>query len=226
MAYICLIRDDIPAGTMQVLDLWPNTSQRNQSIDPVGQTKYLTYLTNSTVATTTSGGGVITTNAAYTGLAAYLIENVEKGGLAAGTGALTAADANTISAAIIAAMEASTAMGLAAVNALIAATAANSELTSYGGSASTGSLADVLKILAGGEWITPAGTTVSTTGVFTASPSGMFTSGQYRATYAGQVLSSSVDEGQLAGFMFASFEYGGTAGAAVVVYDADGALIV
>ena len=195
MAYICLIRDDIPAGTMQVLDLWPNTSQRNQSIDPVGQTKYLTYLTNSTVATTTSGGGVITTNAAYTGLAAYLIENVEKG-------------------------------GLAAVNALIAATAANSELTSYGGSASTGSLADVLKILAGGEWITPAGTTVSTTGVFTASPSGMFTSGQYRATYAGQVLSSSVDEGQLAGFMFASFEYGGTAGAAVVVYDADGALIV
>lgn len=225
MAYICLIRDDIPAGTMQVLDLWPNTSQRNQAIDPVGQTKYLTYLTNSTVATTTSGG-VITTNAAYTGLAAYLIENVEKGGLAAGTGALTAADANTISAAIIAAMEASTAMGLAAVNVLIAATAANSELTSAGGSASTGSLADVLKILAGGEWITPSGATVSTAGVFTAAPEGAFTSGQYRATYAGQVLSSSVDAGQLAGFMSAAFEYGGVAGAAVCVYDAAGALIV
>lgn len=100
MPYICLRRTDIPAGILQVLDLWPNTSLRNAAVDPPGQTKYVSFRPqNETVAT--GAGPNFTTSAAYYGIAAYLLDNIVAGGLAAGTGALTAAQANTIAANIV-----------------------------------------------------------------------------------------------------------------------------
>lgn len=225
MPYICMIRTDIDDGILQVLDLYPNTSLRNLIYDPVGQTKYVNRCQNDVVATTASGGNDVTVNAA-SGVAAYLLDHVEAGGLAAGTGALTDANANTIADAIVAAMDAGTAMTLAAVNALLSATVADTELTDAGGSASTGVLADLLKVLAGGEYILPAGSITETpTGTFNTTPSGSFTTGQYRATYDGFALSASVAEGALSQFISSSYEYGGTTGAALVVYDDDGTVL-
>lgn len=225
MPYICMIRTDIDDGVLQVLDLYPNTSLRNAIYDAVGQTKYVDRCVSDTVATTTSGGNDVTV-AAYTGLAAYLLDHVEAGGLAAGTGALTDANANTIATNIIAAMDAGSASTLAALNALLSATVANTELTNAGGSASTGSLADVLKILAGGEYILPAGSITETpTGTFNPTQSGAFTTGQYRATYDSFALNASLGEGALSQFTSASYEYGGVTGAALIVYDDTGAVM-
>lgn len=224
--FVCVIRTDIPDGTLQCLDLKPNVSLRNFPYDPPGQTKYLRRAANDAVSTQTAGG-IITTISAQSGVGAYLIDNVEKGGLAAGTGALTLADANTISAAILAAMDAGTAMGLAAVNALIAATAANSELTSGGGSASTGTLAGLLSILGGGFYTVPSGAVLETAGVFTAAPTGTLDTTKYRPTWdtSSLQLSLNLAEGDLYQLTSANFTYLGTAAAAVLVYDAAGAVL-
>jgi hypothetical protein len=225
MPYICMRRTDIDDGVLQVLDLYPNTSQRNLIYDPVGQTKYVNRCANDTVATVASGGNDITVNA-YSGVGAYLIANVEAGGLAAGTAAMTDAQANAASAAIIAALNAGSAMTLAAVNVILSAAVADTELTNAGGSASTGSLADLLKILAGGEFILPAGSaTEIPTGTFNPAAKGSFTAGQYRNTYDSFALNASIGEGALSQFIATTYEYGGTAGAALVVYDDTGAVL-
>lgn len=217
MPYICMRRTDIPAGILQVLDLVPNTSQRNSIYDPQGQTKYIDRCQNDTVAT--SGGATATTSGEYKGIAAYLIDNVED---TPNADALTAAQANTIALAIVAALNAGSAMTLAAVNALIAATVAGSGLATGN---STGSLADVLKILAGGEYVLPSGSTTQTGSVFNVTRSGAFTTGQYRATYDTGAFQISLGDGYLAALLDAAFEYEGTAGAAVVVYSDAGAVL-
>lgn len=76
MPYICLARSDIPAGTVQVLDLAPNSSQRHPAYDPPGQTRYLRRPTTTSVGL--NPGGTLMTDA-Y-GLAAYLLDHVEAGG--------------------------------------------------------------------------------------------------------------------------------------------------
>jgi hypothetical protein len=80
MPYICLARNDIPDGTLQVTDLWPNTSLRNNSIDPPGQTRYINRLQNDAL-TLTNNAGVVTAQAtAINGLSAYLADTVAPGG--------------------------------------------------------------------------------------------------------------------------------------------------
>lgn len=217
MPYICLRRTDIPDGILQILDLVPNTSLRNSIYDPQGQTKYVDRAQNDTVAT--SGGATAVTSAEYKGVAAYLIDNVED---TPNGDALTAAQANTIALAIIAALDAGSAMTLVAVDALIAATVAGSGLATGN---STGSIADVLKILAGGEYVLPAGSTTQTGGVFNVTVSGAFTTGQYRATYDTGAFQISLGDGYLARLLESTFDYEGTAGAAVVVYSDTGALL-
>lgn len=78
MPYICLARGDVPDGTLQILDLLPNTSQRNSSIDPPGQTRYINRAQNGRVQFNTATGK---TGVAATGLQAYLMDHVEPGGI-------------------------------------------------------------------------------------------------------------------------------------------------
>ena len=222
MPYICMIRTDIPDGTLQVLDLDPNTSQRSLIYDPPGQTKYVNRCDNDTVATT-NVAGVITTNAAYTGVAAYLIDNIESGGLAAGTGALTFGNANTIALALIARMDTGAAMTLAAVNNVIQLTVVNTELSNAGGSASTGTIAELLQVLAGDLYTVAAGTTLQTAGVASLN-NGTFGTTTYRSTYDTGALKISFSEGALSDMVAATFSYLGTAGAALVVYSDTGAI--
>jgi hypothetical protein len=75
MPYICLARTDIPDGTLQVLDLQPNASQRT-IYDPPAQTRYLKRPRNTPVAFNADG----TLQGDVYGLAGYLLDRVEAGG--------------------------------------------------------------------------------------------------------------------------------------------------
>lgn len=223
MPFIAQRRTDIPDGVLQVLDLRPNTSQRNLIYEPPGQTKYVNRAVTDTVATT--GAGPITTSAEYKGLAAYLIDRVENSG-AGGDPALTADEANDIAAALQLRVDNGQSLELSDINAAINTPAgvSGSDLDGQLGN-STGTVEDVLRILAGGEYVVPAGTQVETAGnAFDATIAGAFTTGQYRETYSTGSLAISFGEGALSELTAATFEYLGTAGAAVVVYNDDGTL--
>lgn len=215
MPYICARRTDIPNGVLQVLDLWPNTSQRNQIYDPPGQSKYIRLPENDTVAVSSN-----VTLAEYAGVAAWLIDTIEDSG---DGGALSASQANTIAAAVLARMRTGAAMTTSAVNTVIQLTVAASGI---GVGASVGTLAQLLEILAGGNYVVPAGTGANTgAGQYKGTAAGSFTSGTYRGTYAGTALSASLAAGALYQLTQSTFDYEGTTGAAVVVYDDTGAVL-
>lgn len=226
--YVCIRRTDIPDGVLQILDLDPNESQRNLVYTTPGQTKYLRNRQNDRVFTHVDGLGNRYTNADYYGLAAYLLDHVEAGGLAAGTDALTFTEANDCAAAIIALVTASGAVSLATVNAAVAGVVADTEvIPTPGGSLSNGSLADILRILSGDQYLVPANSLRSDTGgtVFVAPPSGDFVDGVYRQLYNTSSFILSNAMGHIAGFKAATFEYDGVTGVAVVAYDELGAVL-
>lgn len=218
--YICVRRADIPDGSLQVLDLWPNESQRNYIYDPRGQTKYLSRADTSAVRTVAGGGGAILAAVELTGLAAYFIDHVEVG--AAGP-AMTASEADTAAAAVLAIVDAGTACDLAAIDGALNGAAAGASLT---GNTSTGSVAEVLKVLSGGVYTVPAGSVLDTDGsTFNTAVSGAFDDGQYIETVQSGAFEVSLRRGHLAGMLRADFDYKGVAGAAIVIYDDAGALV-
>lgn len=89
MPYIIMKRDDIPAATLQVLDLDPNTSLRNYTLDVPGQTKYIDPVQNDQVVLYDPGSGDVYTHRDYYGLAAWFLTNVTDGAGAAATGNFT-----------------------------------------------------------------------------------------------------------------------------------------
>lgn len=219
--YICKIREDIPEGVLQVLDLDPNTSLKNLVYDPTGQTVYVSFrVQNDTVATT--GAGPILTSAAYNGLAAYLIDRIENTGTG-GTPALTATQANNIATAIIAALDAGGALTETIVDGLINAEAGVTGSGIQVGS-STAALADILLILAGEVYTLPAGSQVEDGGnAFDPSISGAFAAApRVKPVETSGYFNISLVSGYLAALKSATYEYLGTAGAAIVVYDAEG----
>lgn len=212
MPYICKIRTDIPATVLQVLDLLPNSSQRNLIYDPLGQTKYIERVQNDTVAVAAN-----VTQAAYQGVAAWLIDTIEDSG---DGGSLTATEANTIAAALIARLDLGLDMDVGSVNAVIQATVAASGI---GIGNSVGTLAQLLQILAGGEYTLPAGSAADPgAGNFDGTQDGAFTTGQYLQTRQSGALDISLGDGHLSEFTAATYDYGGTAGAALVVLNDDG----
>jgi hypothetical protein len=89
MPYICMARNDIPEGTLQILDLYPNSSQYIPAYTPgTGQTKYVTRAQN--VPTAISRAGTLDGASYADGLSAYLIDRVEPGGVEVASGILTA----------------------------------------------------------------------------------------------------------------------------------------
>jgi len=166
-AYIVLNRNDMSDNLLQVFDIKPNTSQlgiydsvwANQG----GQTGYLTWdAQNDTVATTTGALGIEVTDAAYKGLAAYLIDNVED--VQDGNLALTDTLANTIATAIVGRVDGGLSLTLAIINGLINTAiggAANSDLDgTAAASYSTGTVEEILRILAGEVYRVPTASQV------------------------------------------------------------------
>ena len=97
MPFICLTQPNIPDGTVQILDLAPNESQKNNSIDPPGQTRYIDRVQNDSLALV--GGALFhlanpqdPTN--LKGLAAYLGDVVDPGGAQFAVGTVTALGVN------------------------------------------------------------------------------------------------------------------------------------
>lgn len=212
-AYVCRIRTDIPAGALQWTDLKPHSSQRSLVYDGAGQTGYLAdRVTNDTVGALAAN----TTTAAYSGLAAYLIDHV----IANGGVTITPAVANASAAAIIAQLDAQDDIDVdTALTANGVANAAAGTTLTTGGS--NGKLTEVLKILSGGLYVLPSGSVVG--GLAAGASLGSFTNdAQYRQLYLTGALHISCGEGQLSAFSSSSFEYDGVTGAALNVYDYEG----
>jgi len=88
MPHIIVKRIDIPEGVLQVLDLKPNTSQRNLIYSPPPQSKYLTQVQRNQVALTVAGG-VTSIGPETTGIEAWFGTNVGNGTPIQATGTIT-----------------------------------------------------------------------------------------------------------------------------------------
>jgi hypothetical protein len=220
--HIILKRSDIPAGTLQVVDLDPNTSQRNLTLDPPGQTKYIDPVQNDAIAVQ-NVAGVITTIAEYNGLTAWFLTNLDDGGGAS----LTVAEATTNATNVLNLLafgDLTTAAGALTV-------AAINGTGGFTGTVVAGQLQALLDVLAGQTYTVPAGVQVEAAGAFNVQPAigadgGPFY-GDIRRIYDTSSLLLSVNTGELQGFLDTGFEYrgvGGAQGEAVAVYNDDGTL--
>lgn len=251
-AFICLARADLADNGLQVTDLWPNTSQKSAIYEPgLGQTGYLSFTPQNDVVATT-GAGPITTNALYSGIAAWMIDNIENVG--GGGIPLTPAIANAIGPLLLARVVAGQTLTVANVNAAIVA--AGAAASGIGVGNSTGTLIDLLKVMQGFAYVLPAGSQVDDgAGAFAAPhvPNGSFvltgTNGRnLRELELTGALRLSRNQGVLSKLAAATYVFddpllvygaGGTAlfvdgtaipvggaGAAVVVYDNLGNVLV
>jgi len=264
MAYILILRNDIPDGVLQVLDLLPNSSQvAGNPVNTTPETGVSRYVSDSSnnrvfdsdratedcaaLAAADSDGDLandcFVTVAAQTGLSAYLQERIHSGGVAdAAEDTLSVADANTATAAIVAIVNAGTALNKAAVEGTLPA---NTDLDGDDGgglSLSFGTVADVLRILAGDPYTVAADTIITdATPTFLAeaardvlvaaqaigedfSSTGSF-SQEIKASADTVSTALSARSGQLASLKAATFSYLDTAGAAVAIYDDDGEVL-
>lgn len=149
-AYIFAQRNDVIGMNIQVLDLKPNSSQKNSVYDGDGQTFYLNSIDTAgathmidngyesgsrqttmityyeAVADDTTGGGndVLANQNACLGLAAYLRERVHPGGVTLATaGRMTLAHANDQASAILALVRTAGDLTLAGINAVLVSVA-------------------------------------------------------------------------------------------------------
>lgn len=187
-AFVIPRRTDLAGSGLLLSDLWPYSSQRNGTYDPVGQTFYLgscldlagptlrqgdsyaggslnTLLTAaddtaamSTIDETTNN--VLGTQTACLGLAAYLRERVQPGGLADPlAGRMTWGHANAQATAIANRVEMGLALSLSGINTVLcdpaAGGTAGTELTGDGGSKSFGTVEDILRLLSGEVYASP-----------------------------------------------------------------------
>ena len=220
-AHVVVTRTDIPNGVLQLTDLFPHSSLSNQVDLPEGQTQYLRRAATSWSTVATTGANPILTVNAYTGLAAYLLDNVVSSGLGAGTGALTAANANAASAALLAIVDAGSPLTLAAVNVALSVIAATTGLTTGG---STGVLLELLQIVSGRTYSVPSAASVEAAGVKTAR-TGSFVDTYWKPVIRGGVFEISNLRGQISKLKASTFPYKGTLAAAVVVLDDSGNVI-
>ena len=215
-AFIARVRTDIDAGTLQWTDLKPNTSLNIPSLEPIGQTGYLgDRVANDTLAALAANATV----AEYEGLAAYLIDNV----IDSGGATLTVTRCNAVAVALIALLDAGSTISANDFTAAVVAAGGGAGTTINTGG-STGTLVELLKILAGATYTLPSGSVVGA--LAAALDAGMLdTTTMGRQIYVTGALQISCGEGQLSVYASNTFTYGGVAGRALVVYDSAGALI-
>ena len=225
MPHIIMKRSDIPAGTLQVLDLEPNTSQRNLSIDPPGQTKYIDPVVRDQTLAVVNTAGVLTLHREVSGLEAWFITNIDDGGGAS----LTPAEAIQNATDVLTLLRFGDLTNPAGALTLAAI---NGALTT--GAIVAGQLQGLLDVLAGQTYTVPRGVQVEAAGAFNVQPAIGAAGGPYygeiRRIYDTGALMLSVVSGELLGFLDSGFVYNGVAGnpngEAVAVYDDLGAIYV
>lgn len=215
-AYICRVRTDIPAGVLQITDLHPNTSQRSLIYQPNPQSGYIPLIAeNDTLAALVANATV----AEYKGLAAYLIDNV----IDSGGATITVAVANDTAVDLLALKTAGSPVTLTVINAQLVANGATAGTTLTTGG-STGTVKDVLKILAGGKYTLPSGSVVG--GLAAGAQLGSFDDDTFRQLYVTGSLQISCGQGVCASLASANFSYivngAAVTGRAITVYDQEG----
>lgn len=179
-AYIIHARNDLSFNAetgenqgLQILDLWPNTSLRVPALQPPGQTGYFPWESMNDLVTLNGAGPIVTVGVSY-GLRAYLVDHVENTG--GGAIALTAAELAAIANLILARVEGGLTLTLADINTAIntPGTVAGSDLNGVLGN-STGSVEEILRILAGEVYRLPTASQVEDgLNAFVATVSGAF----------------------------------------------------
>ena len=159
MPFILARRAEIQNGSVQITDLFPNASQSNPGIDPKPQGPF--YVRTANIGATGRTRPFIKTNAdnsteflqSCNGLVAYLIANVEAD-VNNDADALTVPEAEEIATGILARVRAGQILTLAEINTVCDGVSADSGLDQGN---STGSVSDVLSILAGEDYNVNAG---------------------------------------------------------------------
>jgi hypothetical protein len=148
-AYIVLTRNDLTDGHLQILDLKPNVSQRNNALDPKGQTTYKNHLVQND---TTTLSIVFTVESDCYGLTAYLLDRIENPG--AGTPPLSVTQARAIADSILERATSGLSLTLTDIDTVIDAEVSNAGLQTGD---SFGEVEDILKILSGEVFLLPEG---------------------------------------------------------------------
>jgi len=219
--FLVMRRTDIPEEEMQVVDLKPNTSQRNYVLTPPGQSGYIHNIPAPAIAASVAAGPPVAATADLTGLAAYLIGNLDT---TAGVGGAvyTGAQADAAAGALVAIAQAGTVLDAAAVDAILAVFVAG---TSLSGGGSTGVLSELLSVMAGNGYMIEAGTEISDGGGLFAGRVGDFVEGVYKQLYDTGSFNISNGEGNIFRYKQATFTYLDVQGAALTVYSATGTLL-
>ena len=177
MPFILARRSEIQNGSIQITDLFPNATQSNPGIDPRPQGPFYVRVPNIGASgqtrpfIKTNTDGSLDFLKRCNGLVAYLIAHVEvdPGGNAGDGPALTVVEAEAVADRILARVRAGGTVTLANVNDDLTAVAGGAtDLDgAAGNSNSTGSLVEVLAILAGEDYIINGGVAIQTAaGVF------------------------------------------------------------
>lgn len=167
MPYIILKRNDIPNGTLQVLDLSPNQSQRNLTNDPPGQTKYVNAPLNETCVTT--GAAPVVTHVSSRGLSSWFLTNVPGvAGVSAsrvgtvGLGGTVAGETITVGATVFLVVAA--APGVNEILAVVGPQSAAAEIVSAINNPANGTAGIVTAVLGGGATVTVSAVAQGTAG--------------------------------------------------------------
>ncbi len=148
---ICVRDASIPNNVFQIVDLFPNRSQRNPVVDPAPQgPRYLRQPVNTTPVV-----DGLTIAKEVSGLTAYLLVNQDNN-----NDVLSVAEATSIANLYITRMRSGLTLNVATMNALIQGNQAgelNLANVTIEGANSTATTAEILSILSGAKYTVPAG---------------------------------------------------------------------
>ena len=208
MPFVMLKSDaGIGNGTVAINDLKPSNSQRNLIYDGEGRTQYLRYLDSEDGLSLVQSGGagnpilLADTTGKYVvgGLAAYLIDNIDKGGV---NDVGLAEEAFAVITDIQAAIDAGDALGSAEITGFLANRfGVGTGLVGTGNSTAT--VEEILEICAGRRYVVPKTAIASAEDAKTASRVGDFTKPSRKIT-AGSDLTLSIASGDLNGLQSAN----------------------
>ncbi len=231
--YLLARRAEVQNGSVMVTDLFPNESQRNTSIDPVGAGPiYIRQVDLGAQGSLrsvlkTDSAGVITFVNQASGLIAFLLKNVQSG---ANNDALTLGEATVGAKAILALVRSGAVLNLAAINGILddaTVGGAGTDLSTHS------SVSELLRVLAGETYLVPANSQIEgANNVFTPdlNASSYFQNDVRHPVDGDSSWLVSLEEGSLKGLSSVQNPEVGFAGVKtstpiVTVYNADGTLV-
>lgn len=210
MPYICMSRSDVADGTVQVLDLFPNSSQRNLIYDGEGQTRYINRATTS--ACINDGGYIYgsTKGQDAFGLGAYLADTMDGDG---GGTQLTTAEINAAVEDVMGLVDNALAVTAVSVANIVVAGTYSGAPNAAASVAGNFVLENLLKVLAGAHYKIAKGTllahnTSQGAFVFHTAKTNLSSADTVVKSYDGDEFQLSLNSGHIAGLATATALYG------------------